>query len=178
MRFHENKDKYKEIIIDWWSDLKSQTGDRAALRKCSNGLDTLLIPYTHRLISKLAREEFRFFPDKIGPIAGLLSHVEEDNPSVPFARSMARKEGERSIINEIRFRKILQYSDILSEELFYQNMIRIVKNLRKKANLLDLSLSVYSWNQKTKKNWAYDYYGTPTSENNLDISENPQGENQ
>ncbi|EMM77023.1 CRISPR-associated protein Cse2 [Leptospira santarosai str. 2000030832] len=91
---------------------------------------------------------------------------------------MARKEGERSIINEIRFRKILQYSDILSEELFYQNMIRIVKNLRKKANLLDLSLSVYSWNQKTKKNWAYDYYGTPTSENNLDISENPQGENQ
>lgn len=61
MRFHENKDKYKEIIIDWWSDLKSQTGDRAALRRCSNGLDTLLIPYTHRLISKLAREEFRFF---------------------------------------------------------------------------------------------------------------------
>ncbi|MGQ2872259.1 type I-E CRISPR-associated protein Cse2/CasB, partial [Leptospira santarosai] len=53
MRFHENKDKYKEIIIDWWSDLKSQTGDKAALRRCSNGLDTLLIPYTHRLISKL-----------------------------------------------------------------------------------------------------------------------------
>lgn len=132
MRFYENKEKYKEIIINWWTDLRSQTGDRAALRRCSNGLDTLLIPYTHRLISKLFQEGFQFFPDKIGPIAGILSHIEEDNPSTPFARSMARKEGEKPVINEIRFRKILQYSDILSEELFYQNMIRIVKNLKKK----------------------------------------------
>ncbi|WP_078130272.1 type I-E CRISPR-associated protein Cse2/CasB [Leptospira alexanderi] len=178
MRFYENKEKYNEIIINWWTDLRSRTGDRAALRRCSNGLDTLLIPYTHRLISKLFQEGFQFFPDKIGPIAGILSHIEEDSPSVPFARSMARKEGEKPVINEIRFRKILQYSDILSEELFYQNMIRIVKNLKKKANLSDLSLSIYSWNQKTKKDWAYDYYGTPTSENDLDNLENPQGENQ
>ncbi|ABJ76901.1 type I-E CRISPR-associated protein Cse2/CasB [Leptospira borgpetersenii] len=178
MKFYENKEKYKETIINWWIDLKSRTGDRAALRRCSNGLDTLLIPYTHRLISQLFQEGFRFFPDKIGPIAGILSHIEEDNPSVSFARSMARKEGENPVINEIRFRKILQYSDILSEELFYQNMVRIVKNLKKKANISDLSLSIYSWNQRTKKDWAYDYYGTPISENNLENSENPQGENQ
>lgn len=178
MKFYENKEKYKETIINWWIDLKSRTGDRAALRRCSNGLDTLLIPYTHRLISQLFQEGFQFFPDKIGPIAGILSHIEEDNPSVSFARSMARKEGENPVINEIRFRKILQYSDILSEELFYQNMVRIVKNLKKQANISDLSLSIYSWNQRTKKDWAYDYYGTPISENNLENSENLQGENQ
>ncbi|EPG58741.1 hypothetical protein KHM19_12070 [Leptospira borgpetersenii] len=107
MKFYENKEKYKETIINWWIDLKSRTGDRAALRRCSNGLDTLLIPYTHRLISQLFQEGFQFFPDKIGPIAGILSHIEEDNPSVSFARSMARKEGENPVINEIRFRKIL-----------------------------------------------------------------------
>ncbi|WP_061250254.1 type I-E CRISPR-associated protein Cse2/CasB [Leptospira alstonii] len=177
MKFYEDKNKYKEIIIDWWNDLNLQTGDRAALRKCSNALDTLRIPYTHRLISALRRVGFDFFPDKIGAIAGLLSHIQEDNP-ISFAGNMAQKEGERPVVNEIRFRRILEYSDILSEELFYQNMIRIVKNLKKKANLLDLSLSLYYWNQKTKKDWAYAYYGTSTSENVPDNSENPQGANQ
>ncbi|HRP69672.1 MAG TPA: type I-E CRISPR-associated protein Cse2/CasB [Turneriella sp.] len=160
MRLFEKDSPSASALLDWWKKLPEHSGDRAALRRAASVVEAVQVPYTHHLISTLKDEQA--YGDKIAAICGILSHVRTDNPGQPFARQMAsaRSGSDQPVISNLRFRRILQYGDITRDILFYQNTVRIVKNLDSRVNIRDLAESLYYWGDFTIKRWAYEYYGT------------------
>jgi CRISPR system Cascade subunit CasB len=178
MRVFDKDSPSGEIILQWWNDLQRNNGNRANLRRCNTPSETVFLPVSQILISKLKESEdikFKLSSDRICAIAGILSHVKENIP-INFARQLSQKKSgsDQALVSDIRFRRILQYSNISEDELFYQKIIRVIHHVDRKVNIFDIFYSLYFWGlgDKVKKQWAYDYYGTSTSENNQDEQEN------
>jgi CRISPR system Cascade subunit CasB len=76
------------------------------------------------------------------------------------AQQMGELKGKKPLVNQLRFRRILETEQ--PEELF-QILVRALPLLGNAVNLLDLSDSVYRWNDKNndkRKRWALEYYST------------------
>ena len=170
MRVFDKDSPSGEIILQWWNDLKRSSRNRANLRRCNTPSETVFLPVSQILISKLKESEdipFKLSSDKICAIAGILSHVKENIP-INFARHLSQKKSgsEQSLVSDIRFRRILQFNNISEDELFFQRIIRVVHHIDYKANIYYLFSSLYFWGDKVKKQWAYDYYGTASTNEN------------
>lgn len=176
MRIFEKDSASAKALDSWWNTLPAHTGDRAALRRATNVTEAVQVPYTHYLISDLKKAGVDTFGDKIATICGILSHVKTDAHGQSFAKQMSnfRAGSEQPVIGNLRFRRILQYKDITRDELFYQNIVRIIKNLDNKTNIRDLAASLYHWGDYVIKQWAYDYYGT-TFANGIENKEDQTG---
>ncbi len=185
MKLFEKDSPSREVILNWWNDLQKNTGNRANLRRCNAPSETVFLPVSHILISKLKASmegKHNFSADRVCAIAGILAHVKETN-SISFAKQLSiQKPGsDQSLVSDIRFRRLLQYSYIENDELFYQKIIRIIHHIDYKANIIDLFSSLYFWGDSVKKRWAYDYYGTTYTSEKIDNEEqditNAQGAN-
>jgi CRISPR system Cascade subunit CasB len=64
-------------------------------------------------------------------------------------------------VSGLRFRRLLK---IQGREELYPAMVRIVAMLGGSINLLSLANSVYWWNERTRKDWAFAYYSKAPSE--------------
>ena len=170
MKLFEKESPSREVILNWWSELQKNAGNRANLRRCNTPSETVFLPVSHILISKLKASvegTYNISSDRICAIAGILAHVKENN-SISFAKQLSSQKpgSDQALLSDIRFRRILQYSNISDDELFYQKIIRVIHQIDYKANIIDLFSSLYFWGDSVKKRWAYDYYGTAnTSEN-------------
>lgn len=164
MKLFDKDSPSGEIILNWWNELKHSSGNKADLRRCNTPSETVFLPVSHKLISKLKDCEdiqFNLSMNKLCAIAGILAHVKDQN-SISFARQLSQSKSgsDQAVVSDLRFRRILQYNNISEEELFYQKMIRIIRHIDCRANIYDLCYSLYFWGDKVKKQWAYDYYGT------------------
>lgn len=139
------------IILQWYNELENDKGGRAELRRAHNPIEVVFLSVYHRLYAKLEASS----PDKeaLACVAGLCAHVKE-NQKDEFAKQM---EGN---ISSLRFRKLLAIND---REDLYHMMIRIIRQLGGKVNVADLAKTVYWWNEKTKKELAYEYYANASS---------------
>lgn len=140
------------IILQWYNELESDKGGRAELRRAHNPTEVVFLPVYHRLYTKLEVSN----PNKeaLACVAGLCAHVKE-NQKDEFAKQMAKK------ISSLRFRKLLAIND---REDLYHMMIRVIRQLGGKVDVTDLAKIVYWWNEKTKKDLAYEYYANASSE--------------
>ncbi len=155
----QENNEFGKKLFEWWQELEENKGDRANLRRCATPLETTFLPASYKLLSKLQTISNDWNRDKICAIAGILSHVRE-NSSEDFAKKLSQKKAgsEQALFSDLRFRKLLQYSNIAEDELFYQNIIRAIHILDFKANIYELSNSLYFWGDKVKKDWAHKYY--------------------
>ncbi|NCB97011.1 MAG: type I-E CRISPR-associated protein Cse2/CasB [Bacteroidia bacterium] len=153
-----------EQVVKWWLMIQGPhaSGERAMLRRLKSPDEVALQSVYYKLLdSVLEIEGMKQFSGPLASrlpfIAGILAHVEQDNPGCPIAKSMGMKQqgSDRPTISDLRFRKILRTDE--SAEL-YIIMIRIVKMLGKKADVRNLIQSLYFWNEQTKKSWASQYY--------------------
>jgi CRISPR system Cascade subunit CasB len=155
----QEKNAYDQKLLEWWKELEENKGDRANLRRCATPLETTFLPASYKLLSKLQTCSSNWNRDKICAIAGILSHVREDT-SEDFAKKLSQKKpgSDQALFSDLRFRKLLQYSNIAEDELFYQNMIRALHILEFKVNICELFNSLYFWGDRVKKDWAHKYY--------------------
>ena len=100
-------------LFEWWQELEENKGDRANLRRCATPLETTFLPASYKLLSKLQTCNGDWNRDKICAISGVLSHVRE-NSSEDFAKQLSQKKpgSEQAVFSELRFRKLLKYSNI------------------------------------------------------------------
>jgi CRISPR system Cascade subunit CasB len=79
------------------------------------------------------------------------------------ARQMAtpKSPGASAPVSGLRFRRLLAVSD--RDEL-YPLLVRLVRLLDGRVNIVSLANSAFWWNERTKREWAYDYYATSPSE--------------
>ncbi len=144
------------LVTEWWESLKVNKGGRAELRRAKNLDEVFFSPTFHLLYRKLSLTGWRT-KEKIALMAGVLAHVETHAGGMFFAALMASsgKSGAKACVSGLRFRRLLQNK---TSEDIYGPMIRIIRLLDKKANILDLAQSLYWWNDKTRRDWAFAYY--------------------
>ena len=143
------------ILRSWWRGLEKDTGGRAALRRAKTAEHVVFIPVYHRLFFQMSRIR-KIRRDGLARVAGLIALVKEDSGSKrPLAKQMGAATGGRATVSELRFRRLLAQSH--ADEL-YPHLARMIRLLNGKVDLLGLADAAYRWDERTRKEWAYDYY--------------------
>ena len=149
-------------LLEWWRDLEKDRGGRAELRRSKSLTEIALLPAYHRLrLSILHLEDYEGIKgiqeEGLMLVAGLAARVKTNNDVMNIAEQMAASEagGNTAVVSDLRFRRLLKANK--GEEL-YMLMTRAISLLGSSVDLQSLAKSVYWWNDRTKKDWAYSYY--------------------
>lgn len=149
-----------EVLHRWWRGVNDNRGERAALRRAAELAEVIFLPSYHQLFTELRKIGYvdRL---RLAAVAGLLAHVEKDDPSSKFAARMGTASGkEKAALSGLRFRRLLRHGDV--QEL-YPALIRVIRLLDRTANVIDLADSVLAWGDgwrgdRVRQDWAFDYY--------------------
>ena len=182
----------RTALIQWWRQMNpgpdwqgpSYTGRRAELRRATVPADVL------------PTEGFSVLAGQIGDrlttcdrllalaaAAGIVSHVRENELDESFAAQLGKPKTENSDnpgFSPLRFAQLQQAHDL---DLFYRRMIRAVRLLGGKANVLSIADGVLQWAQeelnrlhqdnprdRLRVRWGLDYFRKP-SINKLETEE-------
>lgn len=152
------------ILRTWWEGLEQDKGERAAMRRASSPAEVTFSPAYHHLLGQLQQHAYKANQDALAVVAGLSAHIKEDAASgKSLAQQMAssRTIGSGAKVSGLRFRRLLA---VTQRDDLYPLLIRIIRLLDGKVNLIDLANAVYYWNEKVRRRWAYDYYATAPAE--------------
>lgn len=160
LKFDKDSPEMQALAI-WWNALNDNRGDRAELRRCATLAEVAFTPAYHRL--RLAVGRFGApHDDGLALIAGLSARVKSDIAVSAFAEQMATGKADGSArVSGLRFRRLLKTKE--PDELLTA-MGRVVALLGSSVNLQSLAKSVYYWNDRTRKQWALEYYSKSPSE--------------
>jgi len=152
-------DDSASTLLSWWKGLEHDRGERAILRRAKTPTEVVFSPAYHWLLGQLQQEGYKVNRESLAVAAGLAAHVKEDNEIKNMAEQMAsiKASGSGARVSDLRFRRLLAVNQ--REEL-YPLMLRVICLLDGKVNLVSLANAVYWWNERTRKDWAYDYYKT------------------
>lgn len=140
-----NEEDHRKLRA-WWASLKNNPGWRAELRRAEGPADILLSQGFRHLCFDLAgwwTQEPRLLG--LAAVAGIISHVETNDEFKSFAAQCAtpgEKNKDKPQMSELRFSQ-LQKSRTLDE--LYIRMIRAVRLLGKKANIVSITDSIFHW---------------------------------
>jgi CRISPR system Cascade subunit CasB len=186
MKYDFLSDKEQSALIAWHGSLDSNRSDRARLRRSESPEDILLTDTFFHFLKHMP-EDFpkgslknkRNFSESqrlyvAALMAGLLSHVKPNNEALSFAKQLAGASKSSTPMSELRFRQLLRS---LSIEDFYRRMIRAIRLVDNKVNIISLANDIIQWFweyeqielnlQPTKRlavRWATDYF-TSSSKN-------------
>lgn len=159
LRFDKDSPELQALIA-WWRSLSDNRGDRAELRRCGTLTEVVFTPAYHRLRQAVCRYG-AVYDDGLAAMAGLAAKVKNDNAGLTLAEQMATKKGDSARVSGLRFRRLLKMKD--REDLFIA-LGRVIALLGGSVNLQSLAQSAYFWNDRTRKQWAFDYYSKAPSE--------------
>lgn len=142
-------------LLAWHSALERRKGNRAELRRCRGTTDLLLSQAFYSALRETGAEG-RVDSIRFANVVGLLSHIRENNASSAFPVQMAmRGSSGKAIVSGLRFRRLLVNE---RDDQLYQSMIRMIRLLKRSANILSVAEGVYWWNDRTRRDWASAYY--------------------
>lgn len=151
-----------EVVRGWWEQTITQPGPRAELRRAKSIDEVFFAPAFHDLRLRLAGTRWTN-AERIALIAAVLArakkHVtaERDGRRLGVACQMAqrRKGSEAARVSDLRFRRLLKTHD---QERLFGLMPRIVALLDGTVDVEDLAKRLYWWNQRSRREWALEYY--------------------
>lgn len=150
-----------QVLISWLEGLDENRGERAVLRRCATLTEVVFSPAYHRLRRALMNVG-RFDDDRLSLVVGLSARVKVNSDGYGIAGQMATGKLDGSArVSGLRFRRLLKVNN--REELFIA-MTRVIVLLGGTVNLQSLAQSVYFWNDKTRKDWAFEYYSKAPDE--------------
>jgi CRISPR system Cascade subunit CasB len=150
-----------QALLTWWRLLDDNRGDRAELRRCATLSEVVFTPAYHRLRQALIHKG-AVNDEGLALIAGLSARVKLNDTYNTVAEQMATGKVEESArVSGLRFRRLLKIKD---HEALYTAFGRVIALLGGTINLQSLAQSVYFWNDRTRKKWAFEYYSKALSE--------------
>jgi CRISPR system Cascade subunit CasB len=157
----------EDTVYAWWTELTrpdehgrpSRRGELAELRRCKTLEEVFFAPVFHSLYHRMAPSGWRY-RQGLAAVAGVLVHVRnepEQDRRLPFASYLASKPKGRdsSLVSEQRFRRLVACKT--HPELF-SPLLRIVHLASDQVPVKDLARGIYYWNDKTRRDWTFDYY--------------------
>ena len=159
---------FEKVIEDWWDSLLNDSGRRAELRHCKS-LDNVYFAPPYQSLRYDLKHTTKYGDDeKIALIAGVLSHVDSNEPKKEFPAYIAQKKANNEkepIVSELRFKKLMSITD--DNDRLFRSIIRILSMTEHKAPIGSLATGLYWWNSEiTKKNWNNLYYEEILRRNN------------
>ena len=157
-------ERFGSVVRRWWAGLEERRGDRAELRRARTPSAVAFLPAYHRLVLELRRAGIRVGEkdaEKAAAIAGVLAHVERDDPSRSFAKQAASEHNGKARLSGLRFRRLLAVDDLGELQT---SLVRTIRLLDSAGSVSNLAESIRWWNDRTKKQWALDYYETAPNE--------------
>ncbi len=150
-----------QALSRWWLTLNDNRGDRAELRRCSTLAEVAFTPTYHRL--RLDLMKFGAVnADALALVAGLVARVKSNLPGDTLAEQMAGGKSDGSArVSGLRFRRLLK---VKKREDLFTAMGRVIALLGGAVNLQSLANNLYYWNDRTRKQWAFEYYTKSPSE--------------
>jgi len=160
LSFKKDSAEVRELIR-WWDALDKDRGERARLRRCHSLAEVTFSPAYHRLRQALERHG-RVDDDGLALVAGLTSRVKVSTDSSSLAEQMASGKSDGSArVSDLRFRRLLK---VKGKQELLGAMTRVIALLGGTANIQSLAQSVYFWNDRTRKDWAFEYYSKAPTE--------------
>lgn len=158
-------DFMKDKLLSWWRSLDKNRGERAELQRCNTLMDVYLCSSFHNLRHSLMTENLIPNSTKLATVAAVVVHVREYDANRSFAAQLAfsikkDKKSTEAPMNELRFRRLLSITE--REKIIFA-LIRAVRLLNGKCNILSLADIAYWWNDSVKKGMAFDYYDNQKS---------------
>ncbi len=146
-------------LLAWYRALQGDPAARARLRRASTPVEVSYEPAYHRLLQALSpwvEDRLESSPGAAA-VAGLAAHVREHVPGTSVAAQLAGagRRGGAPKVSENRFRRLLAVEDPAER---YAQLVRIVRLLGERLDLLGLADAAYRWDPQTRQAWAYDYY--------------------
>lgn len=170
-RFRELREnpKFWDSLNNWWTSLGSDRGQRAALRRAqAPGEVFIASAFWRGPVAALARDGFTLPEDELECLAlpiGVLAHAKALAPREQhFARLLGQSDKGGEAVRDARFRKLLAVGDEDRTGLFLM-LRRLVRTLDDRAALKSLVIAGFDWNDTTRRDWARQYYTTPTTQN-------------
>lgn len=149
--------KPTSVWLSFWIRLKEDRGGRAQLARCGTVTEAAFCAPFHLLRRMKGNPTREMDLQKLGLIATVLAHVDLDEPSGNLARLMASSQGDKAVVSDVRFRQLLRSEPgDLDERL--AALMRVIRQLGRKAPVHRLAEDLWWWNEKTKRQWALDYY--------------------
>lgn len=138
----------QQNLLKWWREMHEDKGERARLRRCETPAEAALCKTVFRL--RILLPFWNSQPEIPATLAGILSHIEEDDARVSFARQLARpkESGGKPLLSEHRFKKLMKSRDW---DEFYQSLRRVLPLMRKQANVLSLADGIVRWGREYGK---------------------------
>jgi len=148
-------------LLEWWHALADNRGDRAALRRASSVQQVMFNPGFHRLWHRLSNTRWNR-SERVALIAALAARIKQNDARKPFAAQLGSPPAgrEKAILSGLRFRRLLQ-TDRPDDLL--QACSRAIAIRNGQANITNLAESVYWWNDRVHRQWAFDYYAANPS---------------
>ncbi len=156
-----------KLLGDFWLQLQTTPGTRAELKRCKDISEVMMTPAYHHFCQRIKplMVNEREWQSSFAAVIGLISHLKsekvlaqnrgsESSYAALCALAMAKPQGERPQVSELRFRRLLQRD----RRDLYPAMIRIIRMLDGNVNLYGLAESVYYWGDRIKKEWAFAYF--------------------
>lgn len=160
LRFDKDSPEVQALEA-WWRSLDDNRGDRAELRRCGTLAEVAFTPAYHRLRQAVCRCG-AVHDDGLALVAGLTARVKSNFVDGTVAEQMATGKADGSArVSGLRFRRLLKVKD---QEGLFTAVGRVIALLGETVNLQSLAQSVYFWNDRTRKQWAFDYYSKAPSE--------------
>lgn len=150
---------FGKAMLEWWRGLEEDRASRAVLRRASTVTAVTLSPPYQRLFRRLQTmgwnaDGVSSRNDRLAAIAGLMAHVREDQLGPP-AKAMSHKpDGDRPLVSELRFTRLLESPDVDS---LYLGVRRILPLMNHRIDVIALANDILHWGDKVKKEWAYAY---------------------
>ena len=148
--------EFGKSLVNWWEGPEEDRGSRAELRRCKDPIQVIMTPVFHRQLQQW-RPLFdgqRSYENRLAQMVGLVAHVKDHQPSNSIAIQMAQVRNGKPTVSEYRFRRLIQRD----REDLYSAMIRVLRLLGGRADILSIAESVYFWGDDMRKKWAYAYY--------------------
>ena len=160
LRFDKDSPELQALVA-WWLSLDDNRGDRSELRRCGTLTEVVFTPAYHRLRQTVCRSG-AVHDDGLALVAGLAAKVKINTIDNKIAEQMATGKSDGSArVSGLRFRRLLKVKD--QGELLIA-LGRVISLLGGAVNLQSLAQSVYFWNDRTRKQWAFDYYSKAPGE--------------
>jgi CRISPR system Cascade subunit CasB len=150
----------RSSVWRWWKNLgEGDRGGRAELRRCGTVAEVAFTAPYHRLLRQLGSRLGEGDARRVAALAVVLAHVEDEpaDGSASFARRMGtpKGEGQGPLVSDSRFRHLLRNEE--PDEVM-REMIRVVRQLDRKATVDPLFRDLMSWDERTRMRWAFDYF--------------------
>ena len=167
---NERKD-FGAVCLGWWQVLNDRSigrsrADLARLKRASVETDALAIRSVHDLNQRLSSNGFdmRWQPDKLALVAMTLAYVKESSKS-RLAQIMGQ--GNPKQLSELRFDRLIRMQNPAELTVQLRRALAVVGH---SANVARLAQDLFYWNEKTRADWCFDYYGASAAISETDIS--------